>query len=189
MRTAQMRQERIVGSVTADGEVVEGMVAVLMPKRKNAFREGWFAMSNNAVAQLLTLTMEGKLQLRDLQTLYAMLEYLELENWIRVAQGDIGKRLNMAQPNVSRSVKVLMSHGIILQGPKIGTSRTYRLNPAFGWKGGAQQHQEAMKERMKAANIRGVVTAEMPAPPSRDPRTIDFINGKADAEAAHPPAP
>lgn len=185
-RQAVRRNVELSASVTTDGEVLDGLVAVLMPKRKNGFQQGgWFAMSSDAIAQLLTFTMNRKLTLRDLQTLYAMLEYLELENWIRISQTDIASRLHMAQPHVSRSVKTLLSLGIILIGPKIGTSRTYRLSPDFGWKGGAVQHVKAqMAERMKAANIKGVVTPLTPpaVKPERDPATVDFLTGKADQE-------
>lgn len=161
------------------GEIIEGVVALIPVRRKNGFREGWFAMSNNATAQILTLTMNRELTLRDLQVLYAMLEVLETENFIRVSQRHLAERLDMRQPHVSRSIAVLLKHEIILLGPKIGSSSTYRLNPRFGWKGTAQAHQLALRDRMKQSNIRGIVAA-----PERDPLTVDMFTGAADAEKA-----
>lgn len=67
--------------------------------------------------------------------------------------------------------------GVLLRGPKAGRSSTFRLNPSFGWKGSASNHQKALKERMRASNISGIVP---PAP--RDPNTVDLISGKTDAE-------
>ena len=32
---------------------------------------------------------------------------------------------------------------------KIGISRSYRLNPNFGWKGSAKGHREALHEHLK----------------------------------------
>ncbi|EIT2341618.1 hypothetical protein L1O22_004870, partial [Salmonella enterica] len=41
--------------------------------------------------------------------------------------------------------KNLIEFGIILEGPKIGRSKTYRLNPQFGWKGTVSNHKKALK--------------------------------------------
>lgn len=170
---------RNIGQLDMDtGEILEGVFAWVPVRKKNGFTNGWFAMSQEAIAQILTLTIERKLTLRDLQTLYAMLEILDLENWIRVSQKHLADRLQMLQPNISRSMKTLTTIGIILKGPKVGTSHTYRLNPAFGWKGSAEKHKEALKDmrtRMNAANITGVIEG-------RDPATVDMFTGKADQE-------
>ena len=40
----------------------------------------------------------------------------------------------MHRQHVQRSIKRLIQLGIILEGVKIGISRSYRLNPSFGWK-------------------------------------------------------
>ena len=49
----------------------------------------------------------------------------------------------MHRQHVQRSIKRLIQLGIILEGVKIGISRSYRLNPSFGWKGSAKGHREA----------------------------------------------
>lgn len=175
-RTAQP-----VGTVTADGEILDGVCVVIPAKKQNGFRKGWVAMANDQLGEILNLTISGKLKGSDMQTLFALLEVLEMENWIRVSQKYLSDRLKMAQPNVSRAIKNLIDNRLILVGPKIGPSNTYRLNPRFGWRGSADNHKKALKqhdeiqERMKAANIERVIT-------NRDPNTVDFINGKADAE-------
>lgn len=161
------------------GEIQDGVLMWVPKPRKNAFKTGWIAMANDAMGELLDLQLEGKLTQRDMQTLYAMLEVIELENYIRVSQKALAERLRMQPPNISRSVKALVANHVILLGPKVGTSSTYRLNPTFGWKGKTTRHQqvidEEMKIRMKAANIEKVIT-------NRDPKTVDFINGKADVD-------
>lgn len=164
------------------GEIIEGVFAIMPVRRKNGFSEGWFAMSNVALAQVLTLTTSRELQLRDLEVLFAMLEVLELENFIRVSQKHLGDRLNMLRPNVSRSIRTLIRHGIILEGPKIGTASTYRLNPRFGWKGSAKQHHEALREQMRAPRLAPVIKLPVVQEPERDPLTVDMFRGKADAE-------
>ena len=47
----------------------------------------------------------------------------------------------MHRQHVQRSIKRLIQLGIILEGVKIGISRSYRLNPSFGWKGSAKGHR------------------------------------------------
>lgn len=177
MATVSHRHIRQIDIST--GEIIEGVYAITPVRRKNGFQQGgWFAMSQEAIAKVLDLTIQQKVTLRDLQTLYALLEVLDIENWIRVSQKHLAERLNMLQPNVSRSIRVLIELGIILIGPKVGTSRTYRLAPSFGWKGGARQHNDALKDmrnRMDRAGIKGVIDA-------RDPQTVDMFTGKADIE-------
>ena len=46
----------------------------------------------------------------------------------------------MQRQNVQRSIKRLMALGVLLEGPKIGISRSYRLNPEFGWRGSGKNH-------------------------------------------------
>jgi hypothetical protein len=100
---------------------------------------------------------------------------LDYENYILLNQAEIGADIGMQRANVSRALAKLEAEGVLLRGPKAGRSSTFRLNPAFGWKGSAVNHQKALKERMKASNISGIV-------PARDPNTVDFIAGRTDAE-------
>lgn len=55
---------------------------------------------------------------------------------------DIADELKMQKTNVSRAIKNLIYFGIILKGPKSGRSKTYRLNPQFGWKGTISNHKK-----------------------------------------------
>ena len=57
-----------------------------------------------------------------------------------VNQAELAKELGMHRQHVQRSIKRLIALGVILEGPKIGISRSYRLNPEFGWKGSARNH-------------------------------------------------
>ena len=59
------------------------------------------------------------------------------------------RELDMHRQHVQRSIKRLIQLGIILEGVKIGISRSYRLNPSFGWKGSAKGHREALHEHLK----------------------------------------
>ena len=39
----------------------------------------------------------------------------------------------------------LLDVGVIFEGPKVGRSKTYRLNEQFGWKGTVTNHKKALK--------------------------------------------
>ena len=41
----------------------------------------------------------------------------------------------MHKENVSRAIKLLVSKKIIVEGPKLGRTKTYRLNSNYGWRG------------------------------------------------------
>ena len=60
----------------------------------------------------------------------------------------------MNRHNVNRSIKKLIELGVILEGVKIGISRSYK-QPNFGWKGSAKGHREALHEREGYQVIRG----------------------------------
>lgn len=165
--------KRVVGSVMDTGEVMDGAVlGMFFPKRQNGFREGWIAMAQNALVALAQADLGDQAR----RVLFVILGKLDFENYILISQSEIAETIGMKRANVSAAIARLEAEGIILRGPKAGRSATFRLNPSYGWKGSASNHQKALRERMKAANIKGVVE------PTRDPKTVDFINGQADAD-------
>ena len=121
------------------GEVIEG-VLVWMPKKRVSPFERHFTMNQ---AGLLTLAqnLTGE-QLKVLLTLLADLDY---ENYIQVPQSEIAEKLSMQKTHVSRSVKALITLGVVVEGPRVGKSKTYRLNEQFGWKGSVSKHKQALK--------------------------------------------
>lgn len=135
---------------TETGEVVDGYVAVLMPKRRNAFGQDWHAMAQTAWDMIATADLKQE----DFRVMAALMARLDFENLIQVPQVEIAEKLNMQRQNVNRSIKRLVEMGILLEGPKIGRSRSFRLNPSFGWKGSAKGHHEAIKERMRDAGLK-----------------------------------
>ena len=151
-----MARKRIGQVDLKTGELLEGFVAYLAPRRQNGFSERWFAMAQDALDALMQFT-----RLEDFRVLMALLKRLDFENLITANQAEIARDLNLDPAQVNRALKRLQEVGAIFQGPKVGTSRTYRLNPQFGWKGSAKGHVKALEdyrqERMKAAGISGVV--------------------------------
>ncbi len=141
-----MATKRIIGHIDADGELHEGSVlALVVPKRKNGFYEGWVAVAQNAY---MALANSG-LGLEARRVLDILLARLDFENWIHLPQSEIAVILNMKPANVNRAMRDLEKVEVILRGPKVGRSFTYRINPNFGWKGSAKNHNAALQERMR----------------------------------------
>ena len=128
------------------GEILEDSVLVLTTRKKiNGFGEGWFAMNQNALKAFREAGLTG----RDYDVLFTILETLDFNNYIQLCQKDITTKLNMKTPHINRSVKKLVSIDALIEGPKISRSRTYRLNPNFGWKGSAKSHKIALEQEKK----------------------------------------
>ncbi|EEB8093211.1 hypothetical protein GI007_24105 [Salmonella enterica] len=121
------------------GEEIGSYVAVIRPKQKSAFQRH-FSM-NQAALKALAKELNGE-QFKVLMMLLAELDY---ENFIQVAQIEIAEEIGMQKTHVSRAIRNLIDLGIIFEGPKIGRSRSYRLNPEFGWKGTVNNHKKALR--------------------------------------------
>ena len=154
------------------GEVVEGFVAYVVPKRKNGFQKGWMAMAQEVMMMLAQSNLTGN----DMKVMWAMLARLDYENLIQVNQAEVSEQVGMNRHNVNRSIKKLIELGVILEGVKIGISRSYRLNPNFGWKGSAKGHREALHEHLKVIKDKAQGawgsfsdTADMRPPITRQP--------------------
>ncbi len=124
---------------TETGEVVGSFTAVIQPKQKSSF-ERHFTMNQEAL-----ILIANKLSHEQTRVLLALLAQLDYENYIQIAQTDIAKTINMQRSHVSRAIKSLMEESILLEGPKIGRSKSYRLNPSYGWKGTVTNHKKALK--------------------------------------------
>ncbi len=136
-----------VGTIDLDtSEVMDYALVAMQRKIPNGFISGWIAMAQDALSKM---AKEIK-SLDDFRVRDALLARLDFENYIQVVQVDIAKDLGMHKENVNRSIKRLLELGILLEGPKIGRSRTYRLNPNYGWKGSGKNHQKAIKAHDKA---------------------------------------
>jgi len=128
------------------GEHVGGFVAVIRPKQKSPFQRH-FTMNQDAL-----MILAKKLNGEQFKVLMVMLADLDYENFIQIAQSDIALALDMQKTNVSRSVKALLDVGVIVEGPQIGRSRSYRLNEQFGWKGTVPNHKRALKNGLSVIN-------------------------------------
>ena len=69
-----------------------------------------------------------------MKVMWAMLARLDYENLIQVNQAEVSEQVGMNRHNVNRSIKKLIELGVILEGVKIGISRSYGLTLTSGGK-------------------------------------------------------
>jgi DNA-binding transcriptional ArsR family regulator len=105
---------------------------ILTPAKKKKVPKGdWVLMFQEGLEQVATLNLKGE----TLRVYMILLSKLDYENWLRIRQKDIADKLNMKPPHVSRAIKELTDNGILVKGPKVSNSNTYRLDPTFAFRG------------------------------------------------------
>lgn len=83
--------------------------------------------STDALARLMAFDKETHQQ--PTRVFFYLLIRLDFEGYICVPQMEIAQALGMKKQNVSRTISLLESKGILLRGPKVGQSHSWRLNP------------------------------------------------------------
>ncbi len=126
------------------GEVMQGCM-VWIPQRPK-LTERWFMAFQDTFEEL---AKDPDMTGENYKVLFYLYSKLDFENFIQQSQKDIAEGLGMRKENVSRAMKLLTSKQIVLEGPKVGRSKCYRLNPNYGWKGKVKSLQEARREQLQ----------------------------------------
>ncbi len=121
----KMKPYELIDATT--GELVPAVILV----RKSWKGERFFVGFQEAFAYIA----KEKIGSEAKDVFLFLLSRLDFENYIFVPQVEIAKELDMQRANVSRAISVLVERGILLEGPKVSRSRTFRLNHTYGWKG------------------------------------------------------
>lgn len=105
---------------------------ILTPaKRKKVPKGDWIMAFQESLLHLAKANLSGETS----RVLFFLMYKLDYENWLRISQISIAEELGLKKQQVNRSIKQLIEKGIIVKGPKVGNSLTYRLDPAFAFKG------------------------------------------------------
>lgn len=115
---------------TQTGEIIDGIPVYVAPKVR--WKEGWFMGFQEA---FIALAEDKDLTGETYKVFMYMLGHLGFENYIAIPQVQIAKDIGMHKEHVSRAIKVLLTKRIIVEGPKLGRTKTYRLNSEYGWRG------------------------------------------------------
>lgn len=154
-------KERRLGTVDIDtGELIDGVPVFVGQRAPHSYGDRWMQMSQDA---LTVIARDQTLGLVDHRVLASLNARLDFENWLAVSQVEIARDLNLAPSQVSRALRKLRAKRILLDGPKVGRSRTLRLNPHFGWKGSVKKlrqtqtafQDEADRRRSQLRSVEG----------------------------------
>lgn len=165
-------QKRLMQVDAFTGEIEDGFVAYVAPKRKNGFVNGWVAMSQQkALIELAKADLGDEAR----RVLFVLLGHVEYENFIVVPQAKMAEEIGMAKSHFSRALTRLVGEGVIERGPKVGRMVSLRLNPSYGWKGTAKNHVVALDEARKRRNLRVVEGGKSDAADEPDTFTKDLF--------------
>jgi hypothetical protein len=116
----------------SSGEILEG-ITVFVPRRlPSPYTDGWMQTAQGPLMEIATDKDYTLTAYRVLTFLNAILDY---ENYINTPPSIIADCLRLHRPCVSKTLKFLIDKGVLFEGPRVGQSPTYRLNPEYGWKG------------------------------------------------------
>ena len=157
-----MIAKNVVSFDQRTGEKLDGVI-VYCGVKQNPYNKGWIMNSQEA---LKLLAKDKEITGETYRVLFFICARLDFENWIQVAQKEIGEELEMKRQNVSRAILLLEKKGIIFRGPKIGKSYAFRLNPDFGWKGKVKnlndyrrEEEDLQRREFKERHLRTVDTS------------------------------
>lgn len=139
----------------ADTETGEVFDLIAVPRERAA---GGFVMAQQAALERLT-TAANCLKLGDYQVLMALFARLDWDNFLHLDLSDLAKKLGRDRAGLSRAVARLVAEGVLIRGPKVGRSHTYRLDPNLGWKG-TPRGRAALSAQLAERGWGGLVEAD-----------------------------
>ena len=131
------------------GEILEDGCLVYVPHRPR-FREAFVMLWQDALKRLAE---EGELGSQHWRVLIYLMGKLDYENYIHVSQADIARGIRMDRGDVSRVMADFVKRGLLVQGPRVGRSYTYRMSSSLGWKGRVKTLQEQRRGHLR--DVRG----------------------------------
>ena len=120
------RKKRYIAVTDDDGQIIG-----YFPLKDKNLGKDWVAMYQSA---LLTLA-KWNLPNEQYRVMLALLSKVDFDNYLTVSQQAIANELKMKQPHIARAIKGLCERDIIVEGPRAGLNKTYRLNPHIAHKG------------------------------------------------------
>ena len=114
---------------------------LIIPLERMKVKEDYIMVFQESVRSLLE---NVRLTNEEFRVFFYLLSITDFENWILMSQSEIGQRLGMKRPNVSRALKRLEEKGLIYSERK-GRNNVYKLNPLIAWKGKEFNRQNVLK--------------------------------------------
>ena len=108
-----------------------GEVEAYIKLQPKTLGTGWVALYQDAVSMIADWNLPNE----QYRVFLKLLGNLDFDNYLRISQKQFAKELGIKQPHVSRAIKALEQREIIVEGPRAGLNKTYRLNPYVAHKG------------------------------------------------------
>jgi DNA-binding MarR family transcriptional regulator len=128
------------------GEILDNNdYQIIAIPRRIKLKEGWFMAFQEAFE---ALAVDKDLSGQTMKVLMFLMSKLSFENYIGLEQKEISTKLAIHKSDVSSAMRTLVGKGILEIGPKLGRSKTYKLNPFYGWKGRIKNLKEERKKKL-----------------------------------------
>ena len=101
------------------------------PLRHKGLGTGWIGLYQEAADMIADWNLPNE----QYRVYLKLLAKLDFDNYLRISQKQLSQELRMKQPHVSRALKALENLEVIVEGPRAGLNKTYRLNPYIAHKG------------------------------------------------------
>ena len=150
-------QRRFVQCDAITGEIVEGTMAYMPPKRKNGYTM-WIALNQESVDAICSEELSGS----DRRVLMALVGAADMENKIMISQTQMAEKLGMAPCNFTRCVSRLVKLGFVVKEEKAGRFQILSLGIQHFWKGDARKHKEMMAEMNKPERAKSSPSPAVP---------------------------
>ncbi len=101
---------------------------------------------------------------------------LNYENYVAVPQVEIARELGLNRQNVNTAIKLLIDKDILIPGPKLGHTPSYRMNSRWGWRGSLSLVPE--RRRQEITEVFDRMTEGAKATQESDSHQLDFEGNK-----------
>jgi DNA-binding MarR family transcriptional regulator len=109
-------------------------------KQRSPFGKRWHKMAFDTYRVLAKSSLTGA----DFRVLFMIMPWIHNGNMVKVNQSVLARELNTQQSSVSRSIRRLISVGVLDRLDTMA-GRAYFLNPHFGWYGADNgEHTQAV---------------------------------------------
>ena len=108
-----------------------GKIKGCFPLKPKKLGKGWVALYQQAISKIADMNLTTE----QYRVFLKLLSKVDFENYLTISQKELSEELSMKQPNVSKAIKKLCELNIIVEGPRAGLNKTYRLNPYVAHKG------------------------------------------------------
>ncbi|MBR6012710.1 MAG: replication/maintenance protein RepL [Selenomonadaceae bacterium] len=109
----------------------DGNVKGYFPLKEKKLGKDWIALYQQAISTIADMNLPNE----QYRVFLKLLSKVDFENYLTVSQQNIADELSMKRPNVTKAIKALCEKNIVIEGPRAGLNKTYRLNPYIAHKG------------------------------------------------------